>query len=265
MKFLERIGDASLYLKWTTLYFQDTLKAVITIVKLPIVRPQNFWILMFTIRTPKSKNELYGLSTRSRDQFFNNIPRACLLNRSPVGAMDLKSNRSGLWLVAELVAGWEDYVASVQTVITIVKLPIVRPQNFWILMFTIRTPKSKNELYGLSTRSRDQFFNNIPRACLLNRSPVGAMDLKSNRSGLWLVAELVAGWEDYVASVQTMSHNMIKLQLSQYFCRATKIFCRATWASCRVGVTLCCDFYTFRTCNTCTFSVTTFAVLRHTT
>ena len=26
-----------------------------------------------------------------------NIPRACLLNRSPVPAMDLKSNRSGLW------------------------------------------------------------------------------------------------------------------------------------------------------------------------
>ena len=35
--------------------------------------------------------------------------------------------------------------------------------------------------------------------------------------------------------------------------------------SCRVGVTLCCDFYTFRSCNTCTFSLTTFAVLRHTT
>ena len=32
---------------------------------------------------------------------------------------------------------------------------------------------------------------------------------------------------------------MIKLQLSQHFCRTT-------WVSCRVGVTLCCDFYTFR-------------------
>ena len=30
-------------------------------------------------------------------------------------------------------------------------------------------------------------------------------------------------------------------------------------------VTLCCDFYTFRSCNTCTFSLPTFAVLRHTT
>ena len=27
---------------------------------------------------------------------FHNIPRACLINRSPVPAMDLKSNRSGL-------------------------------------------------------------------------------------------------------------------------------------------------------------------------
>ena len=54
-----------------------------------------------------------------------------------------------------------------------------------------------------------------------------------------------------------MSHDMIKLQLNQYFCRATKMFCCATWVSCRVGVTLCCDFYTFRSCNTCTFSLTT--------
>ena len=45
----------------------------------------------------------------------------------------------------------------------------------------------------------------------------------------------------------------------------TKIFCRATWVSYRVGVTLCCDFYKFRSCNTCTFSLTTSAVLRHTT
>ena len=102
--------------------------------------------------------------------------------------------------------------------------------------------------------------SNIPRTCLLNRLPVPAMDLKSNRSGLWrhMLAELVAGWEDYVADVQTMSRDMIKLQLSQHFCRAT-------WVSCRVGVTLYSDFYTFRSCNTCTFSLTTFAVFRHTT
>ena len=35
--------------------------------------------------------------------------------------------------------------------------------------------------------------------------------------------------------------------------------------STRVGVTLCCDFYTVRSCNTCTFSLPTFAVLQHTT
>ena len=110
---------------------------------------------------------------------------------------------------------------------------------------------------------------NIPRACLLNRSPVPAMDLKSNRSGLWrhMVAELVGGWEDYVANIQIMSPDMVKLYFSQLFCRATKLFCRGTWVSCLVGVTLCCDFYTFRSCNiqVCTFRLTTFAVLRHTT
>ena len=83
---------------------------------------------------------------------------------------------------------------------------------------------------------------------MLNRSPFPAMNLKSNKSGLWRhMLELVTGW-DYVASVQAMSRDMIKLQLSQHFCRATKIFCRATWVSCRVGVTLCCDFYRFRSC-----------------
>ena len=51
---------------------------------------------------------------------------------------------------------------------------------------------------------------------------------------------------------------MIKHQLSQHFCRAI-------WFSCLVGVTLCYDFYTFRSCNTCTFSLPTFAVLRHAT
>ena len=93
------------------------------------------------------------------------------------------------------------------------------------------------------------------------------MNLKSNRSGLWrhMLAEFVAGWEYHVASLQTMSRDRIKLQLSQHFCRATKIFCRATWVSCRIGVTLYYDFYTFRSCNTCAFSLPTFAVLRHTT
>ena len=67
------------------------------------------------------------------------------------------------------------------------------------------------------------------------------------------------------ANVQTMSRDMMKLQLSQQFCRTAKIFCHATWVSCRVGVTLCGGFCAFRGCNTCTFGLTIFAVLRHRT
>ena len=63
-------------------------------------------------------------------------------------------------------------------------------------------------------------------------------------------------------NVQTISHDMVKLQLSQHFCRATKIFCRATWVSCSIGVTLCCGFYTFRSWNTCTFGLTTHDLLK---
>ena len=37
-----------------------------------------------------------------------------------------------------------------------------------------------------------------------------------------MLADLVADWEEYVANTQTMSRDMIKLQLSQNFCRATK-------------------------------------------
>ena len=128
---------------------------------------------------------------------------------------------------------------------------------------------------------------NIPRACLLNRSPVPAMDLKSNRSGLWRHmletcrrlrrlcrkrSNNVAQHDETPVKSTRLSRNknilssyMKKLQLSQHFCRATKIFCYATWVLCRVNVTLCCDFYTFRSYNTCTFSMPTFAVLRHTT
>ena len=108
---------------------------------------------------------------------------------------------------------------------------------------------------------------NIPRACLLNRSPVPAMDIKSNRSGLW--RHMLETCRRLRRLCHKHSNNVArhdkKLQLSQNFCRATKIFCHATWISCRVGLTLCCDFYTFRCYNTCTFSLPTFAVLRHTT
>ena len=114
--------------------------------------------------------------------------------------------------------------------------------------------------------SHTNMYYNVPRACLLNRSPAPAIDLKSSRSGLWPhTLETCRRLRRFVANIQTMSRDMIKLQLSQHFCHATKIFCRGTWVSCRVEVTLCCDFYTFRSCNTCTFSLTTFAVLRHAT
>ena len=34
-----------------------------------------------------------------------------------------------------------------------------------------------------------------------------------------MLAELVVGWKDYVAKIQTMSRDMIKLQLSQHLSR----------------------------------------------
>ena len=73
-------------------------------------------------------------------------------------------------------------------------------------------------------------YHNIPRACLLSGSPVPAMDLKSNRSGLWRhILETSRRLRRLCRNVQTMSRDMIKLHLSQHFCRATKIFCRAAW------------------------------------
>ena len=103
-------------------------------------------------------------------------------------------------------------------------------------------------------------YYNIPRACLPTRSPVPAMNLTSNISSLWRhMLETCCRLRTLCCKHSTaMSRDMIKLQLGQHFCRAT-------WVSCRVGVTLCCDFYTFRSCNACTFSLTTFSVLRHTT
>ena len=63
---------------------------------------------------------------------------------------------------------------------------------------------------------------NIPRACLLNRSPVLAMDLKAIDQACDVTCQkLVVGSEDYVANIQTVSRDMIKLQLSQHFCRVT--------------------------------------------
>ena len=91
-----------------------------------------------------------------------------------------------------------------------------------------------------------------PRACLLNRPPVPAMDLKSNRSGLW--RHMLETCRRLRRLCRKHSNNVArhdKTPVSHYVCRATKIFCRATWFSCRVGVTLCCDFYTLHALSVC--------------
>ena len=67
-----------------------------------------------------------------------------------------------------------------------------------------------------------------------------------------------------------MSHNMMKIQLSQHFCRETKVFrcailVHVAWKRHydRLGVQGESDFYTFRSFNTCIANLTTclFAVL----
>ena len=90
------------------------------------------------------------------------------------------------------------------------------------------------------------FVYNVPRAWLLIISPVPAMVLnhaclwsKCNRSGLWRhIIGTCRSWDDYVANIQ--------IQLSQHFCRATKIFCRETRILSNLRVTSCCNIFTFR-------------------
>ena len=140
--------------------------------------------------------------------------------------------------------------------------------------------------YEINLFSRCSSRNyNIPRACLLNRSPVPAMDLKRNKSGLWRHkletcrrlrwlcrkhSNNVARHDKTLAKSTFLSRDMSSMSRSsdimlwllyikklQYMHFQFDYFC--------VAVTLCCDFYTLRSCNTCTFSLTTFAVLRNTT
>ena len=74
-------------------------------------------------------------------------------------------------------------------------------------------------------------YYDIPRACLLNRSPVLAMDLKSNRSGLWRHmletchrlrrlcrkhSNNVARFDKTPVKSTLLSRDMIKLKLSQH-------------------------------------------------
>ena len=102
---------------------------------------------------------------------------------------------------------------------------------------------------------------NIPKACLLNRSPAPAMDLKSNSSGL--SRHMLETCRRLRRLCRKRLNNVARHDKTPL--KSTILSRDKIWASCRIGVTLCCDFYIFRSCNTCTFSLRTFAVLRHTT
>ena len=106
---------------------------------------------------------------------------------------------------------------------------------------------------------------NIPRACLLNRSLIPAMDLKSNRSGVWRymletcrrLRRLCRKRSDNVAR-----HDKTPVK-STLLSRNKDILSRDTsFMSRRIDIML---WLLHRSCNTCTFSLPTFAVLRHTT
>ena len=75
-----------------------------------------------------------------------------------------------------------------------------------------------------------------------------------------MLAELVVSWEDYVANIQTMSRDMIKLQLSQHLSRNKNILSRdMSFMSRRSDIVV--TFIHLESCN----RLTTFTVLRHTT
>ena len=70
-------------------------------------------------------------------------------------------------------------------------------------------------------------FYNIPRACLLNRSPVPTMVLKSNRSGLWCHIIVTYRWLRWLCRKRsTMLRDMIEVQSSQYFLHDKNILSR---------------------------------------
>ena len=88
------------------------------------------------------------------------------------------------------------------------------------------------------------------------------MVIKSNRSSLWhhnIGTCRRLRWLCCEHSNNVARHD--KTPLKSTFCGRTKIFCQATQVSGCVLVTLCYDFYTFRSCNACIFSLTTSAVL----
>ena len=118
------------------------------------------------------------------------------------------------------------------------------------------------QIYVLATPQGvcNQNFYNIPRACLLNRrSSVPAMDLKSNISGLW--RHILETCRRLRRLCRNHSNSVVRHDKTPV--KSTLLSRDMSFL--REGVTLCCDFYTFRSCNTCTFSLTACAVLRHTT
>ena len=110
------------------------------------------------------------------------------------------------------------------------------------------------------------FFYNIPGTCLPNTSPVQAMVLKSNRSGLWHhIIETCRRlrWLCRKHSNNVARHDKIPVK-SILLSRGKDILSHDTSLMSRR-----CDImlwlYTFRSCNRCIFSLTTCAVLRPTT
>ena len=100
---------------------------------------------------------------------------------------------------------------------------------------------------------------NIPGACLLNRPPVPAMDLKSNSSGLWRQILETCCRLRRLCRKQSNS-------VAQHDKTPVKSTCLSRDM---IFMSHRCDImfwlYTFRSCNTSTFSLITFAVLRHIT
>ena len=108
---------------------------------------------------------------------------------------------------------------------------------------------------------------NIPRACLLNRSPVPAMDLKSNRSGLW--RHMLETCRRLRRLCRKRSNNVArhdKTPVKSTLLSHDKniLSCDMTFMSRRSDIMFWL-LHIFRSCNACILSLPAFALLRHTT
>ena len=121
------------------------------------------------------------------------------------------------------------------------------------------SPTKVNQRGKCSFQLFSNLFYNIPRVCLLNRSPIPAMDLKSNRSGLW--RHMLETCRRLTRLCRERSNNVARHDKTSI--KSTLLSRDMIFMSHRIDVMLW--LYTFRSCNTCTFSLPTFAVLRHTT